>query len=207
MAKERVGGKREAAKVERKERIYDTSVALFLSQGYEGTTVDQIMKQTGLAKGTFFNYFPTKDAVLHYMGSREIGRLGAASLAGSDSSPLGKLKRLMCALAASFEEKRDLVSLVFRSGMSVPELMVGDAGGFSLRSTASLLLRQAQRAGEINPVLNPDMLASALDALYLQQLVCWCESEPPYPLSERLTGMADLLLLGFSIQVREDAGG
>jgi len=204
---ERAGGKREAGKAERKERIYETSLALFRSQGYEATTVDQIMKQSGLAKGTFFNYFPTKDAVLRYMGSREIGRLGAASLVGNDGSALGKLKRLMCALATGFEENRDLVCLVFRSAMSVPELMVGDAGGFSLRPTASLLLRQAQRAGEINPVLSPDMLASALDALYLQQLVRWCESEEPYPLSERLTGMADLLLLGISTQMREDAVG
>jgi AcrR family transcriptional regulator len=207
VATERAGSKREAAKAARKERIYETSLALFRSQGYRATTVEQIMKRTGLAKGTFFNYFPTKDAVLRYMGAREIGRLGAASLAGSDSSAVGKLKHLMCALAASFEENRDLVCLVFRSGISVPELMVGEAGGFSLRPTASLLLRQAQRAGEVNPVLNADMLASALDALYLQQLVRWCESAEPYPLSECLTGMADLLLLGISTQMREEAAG
>jgi AcrR family transcriptional regulator len=193
-------GKREIAKSERRERLYEAALTLFRTQGYETTTVDQITRRAGLAKGTFFNYFPTKDAVLRYMGTREIGRLGGTVLSAGNgaSSPLAKLKRLMSTLAVSLENDRDLVCLVFRKGISVADLLAGDAGGFSLQPMASLLLRQAQRAGEVNPELDPDMLASALDALYLQQLVRWCESERPYPLAERLTGIVDLLLLGIT---------
>ncbi len=196
----RLGGKRESAKSERRERLYEAAVTLFRTQGYETTTVDQITRRAGLAKGTFFNYFPTKDSVLRYMGSREIGRLGGTVLGSgvAAGSPLAKLKRLMSTLAASLENDRELVCLVFRKGISVSELLAGDAGGFSLQPMASLLLRQAQRAGEVNPELDPDMLASALDALYLQQLVRWCESAKPYPLADRLTGIVDLLLLGMT---------
>ena len=78
------------------------------------------------------------------------------------------------------------------------DLLAGDAGGFSIQPTASLLLRHAQRAGEVNSELDPDMLAAALDALYLQQLVRWCETDTPYPLAERLTGILDLLLIGIT---------
>jgi AcrR family transcriptional regulator len=193
-------GRRETAKSERRERLYEAALDLFRSQGYETTTVDQITRRAGLAKGTFFNYFPTKDAVLRYMGTREIGRLGTTALSGGNgpNSPVGKLKRLMGTLAASLETDRDLVCLVFRKGISVADLLAGDAGGFSVQPMASLLLRQAQRAGEVNPELDPDMLASALDALYLQQLVRWCESVKAYPLSDRLTGIVDLLLLGIT---------
>jgi hypothetical protein len=132
------------------------------------------------------------------MGNREIGRLGTAVLAGSNGTTSGvvKLKRLMTALASSLQNDRELVSLIFRRGISVPELLAGDAGGFSLQSVASLLLRQAQRTGEVNPEVDPDMLAAALDALYLQQLVRWCESDERYDLGERLRGIVDLLLLG-----------
>jgi AcrR family transcriptional regulator len=40
-----------------------TSVAqgLFLAQGYEGTTVEQIAAAAGMSKRTFFRYFPSKD--------------------------------------------------------------------------------------------------------------------------------------------------
>jgi AcrR family transcriptional regulator len=192
-------GKREQGKVERKERLYEAALNLFRGQGYEMTTVDQITRQAGLAKGTFFNYFPTKDSVLRYMGAREVGRLGAATLSiNGTASSIGKLKRLMSALAASLERDRELVCLIFREGVTVSDLMAGDAGGFSLQPMAALLIRQAQRQNEINPDLDPDALAAALDALYLQQLIRWCESSKPYPLAERLTGIVDLLLSGIT---------
>ena len=201
MSIDQVVGKREQGKVERKERLYEAALNLFRGQGYDMTTVDQITRQAGLAKGTFFNYFPTKDAVLRYMGTREVGRLGAATLSiNGTSSSVGKLKRLMGALAASLERDRDLVCLIFREGVTVSELMAGDAGGFSLQPMATLLIRQAQRQNEINPNLDPDTLAAALDALYLQQLIRWCESDKPYPLAERLTGIADLLLSGITVR-------
>ncbi len=193
--------KREQGKLARKERLYEAALNLFREQGYEATTVDQITRQAGLAKGTFFNYFPTKDAVLRYMGAREVGRLGAATLGvNGASSSIGKLKRLMLALAASLERDRELICLIFRRGVTVADLMAGDAGGFSVQPTVSLLIRQAQRQGEINPHLDPDTLAAALDALYLQQLIRWCESDQQYSLAERLTGIVDLLLTGITVQ-------
>ena len=201
MGTEQITGKREQGKLERKERLYEAALALFRTQGYEATTVDQITRQAGLAKGTFFNYFTTKDAVLRYMGAREVGRLGASTMGlNGATSSIGKLKRMMAALASSLERDRDLVCLIFRRGVSVSDLMAGDAGGFSLQPTATLLIRHAQRQGEINPDLDPDALAAALDALYLQQLIRWCESSKPYPLTERLTGIVDLLLSGITIR-------
>ena len=193
------GGKRESAKADRRERLYESALSLFRDQGYEETTVDQITQRAGLAKGTFFNYFPTKDAVLRYLATREIGRLSTViTTTNGDASSVGKLKRLMLALAASLEGDRDLVCLMFRRGITVPDLLAGDAGGFSLQSMSALLINQAQRGGEINPDLDPDMLAAALDALYLQQVVRWCQAEKPYPLGERLSGIVDLLLLGIT---------
>ncbi len=194
---ERIAGKREASKLERKERLYEAALSLFHRQGYDSTTVDQITRQANLAKGTFFNYFPTKDAVLRYMGEREVGRLGAALVgANGTSSIIGKLQRLLTALAASLERDRDLVCLIVHRGISVSELMTGDAGGFSIQPTASLLIRQAQRHGEVSADLDPDVLAGALDALYLQQLVIWCENPGAGTLGERLTAIVDLLLYG-----------
>lgn len=192
------GGTRAAGKQERRDRLYEAALALFREQGYEQTTVDQIARRAGLAKGTFFNYFATKDAILRYMGEREIGRLGAASMLGGSASAVANLKRFMGALAGSLEADRPLVKLIFDKGITVPELMAGNAGGFSIRPAASLMIRRAQKLREINPLLDPDVLADALDALYLQQLVRWCNVETPYPLGERMTGMLDLMLMGIA---------
>jgi hypothetical protein len=82
--------------------------------------------------------------------------------------------------------------------MAVPDLLCGDAGGFSVQPTTALLIRRAQHLGEINHNLDPDALAAALDALYLQQLVRWCEAGTPYALGERLAGIVDLLMMGIA---------
>jgi AcrR family transcriptional regulator len=48
----------------RKKELLDAAVELFSSVGYEKTMVADIVKRAGVAKGTFFYYFPTKEAVL-----------------------------------------------------------------------------------------------------------------------------------------------
>ncbi len=43
--------------------IYDSALKLCNDLGYEKTTVEKITEAAGVAKGTFFNYFPSKDAL------------------------------------------------------------------------------------------------------------------------------------------------
>lgn len=49
---------------ERRKELLDISMDLFCSHGYTQTTVQDICKKAGIAKGTFFYYFPTKEDVL-----------------------------------------------------------------------------------------------------------------------------------------------
>src|SRR5262245_59485191 len=45
-------------------RIADAALALFVSQGYQKTTVDQIAEAAGVGRRTVFRHFPTKEAIL-----------------------------------------------------------------------------------------------------------------------------------------------
>jgi AcrR family transcriptional regulator len=51
------------AKVATRERIVDAAVRLFVSQGWEGTTTRDLATAAGIATGTLFNYFQSKEAV------------------------------------------------------------------------------------------------------------------------------------------------
>lgn len=59
-------------KERKKQHIFRTSMALFQEKGYENVTVSEIVEACGVAKGTFFNYFPKKDDVLLYFGAMQI---------------------------------------------------------------------------------------------------------------------------------------
>lgn len=61
----------ERKKEETRKRIISTAVDLFNKQGFEQTTVEQIAEAADVAKGTIFNHFPVKEAiVLAYVQKR-----------------------------------------------------------------------------------------------------------------------------------------
>ncbi|PYP66429.1 MAG: hypothetical protein DMD36_17320 [Gemmatimonadetes bacterium] len=47
--------------------MVQTALRLFKKRGFEATTVDEIAEQADVAKGTFFNYFPRKEAVFSHL--------------------------------------------------------------------------------------------------------------------------------------------
>ena len=48
----------------RKQELLQIAYRLFLSQGYENTSVDEIIEAAGIAKGTFYYYFQSKEQML-----------------------------------------------------------------------------------------------------------------------------------------------
>lgn len=50
---------------ERKSEILDTAQQLFYTKGYTQTTINDILKKIGIAKGTFYYYFKSKEEVMH----------------------------------------------------------------------------------------------------------------------------------------------
>ncbi|RJP26655.1 MAG: TetR family transcriptional regulator [Actinobacteria bacterium] len=50
--------------VDRGERIIANATELFAAKGYHGTTIDEIVQATGIAKGTFYIYFDSKEELL-----------------------------------------------------------------------------------------------------------------------------------------------
>ena len=47
-----------------KKKIVSAAWKLFYEQGYDNTTVDDIVEESGTSKGSFYHYFEGKDALL-----------------------------------------------------------------------------------------------------------------------------------------------
>ncbi|MCL7748920.1 FAD-dependent oxidoreductase [Halalkalibacter sp. MEB205] len=58
-----------AKKEQTKARIEEAALTLFREKGYSRTTVQEITKAAKVAKGTFFNYFPTKDSIMQSLAN------------------------------------------------------------------------------------------------------------------------------------------
>ena len=62
-------GRRERHREETRQRLFDAALKLFAERGYLETTVEDITEAADVGKGTFFNYFPTKEHVLATLGA------------------------------------------------------------------------------------------------------------------------------------------
>src|SRR5882724_3113830 len=64
-------GKRDQNKERTKERILSAALDLFRGQGLERTTTRQISSKAGIAEGTLFNYFKTKEDLALFFFEKE----------------------------------------------------------------------------------------------------------------------------------------
>ena len=65
-----------------KSRIVSAAWKLFYDQGYEDTTIEEIIAESGTSKGSFYHYFEGKDALLgslSYMFDEKYTEIGRAS--------------------------------------------------------------------------------------------------------------------------------
>ncbi|MGE5583813.1 MAG: TetR/AcrR family transcriptional regulator [Bacillota bacterium] len=59
-----MGNRVERKKEETKRKIISVAMNLFKKQGFNATTMEQIAAEVDIAKGTLYNYFPVKEAIL-----------------------------------------------------------------------------------------------------------------------------------------------
>lgn len=70
-------GRRERRSVETRERLFRAAMDLFARKGFTETTVGDITEAADVGKGTFFNYFPSKDHILLAFGEMQLAKLQA----------------------------------------------------------------------------------------------------------------------------------
>jgi AcrR family transcriptional regulator len=80
-------GKREQTKVQNRQAILDAAREVFGELGYEATTVRDIIRRTGLAAGTFYNYYRSKEEVFAALADEGARRFGPILKAIRAQSP------------------------------------------------------------------------------------------------------------------------
>lgn len=67
-------------KKEKEKKLYNSAYSLFLEKGIENTTVDQIAKNAGVAKGTFYLYFKDKYDLIEKLVCKKSYKLAKEAL-------------------------------------------------------------------------------------------------------------------------------
>lgn len=101
---------RERRKLELHGQLYQAALTLFETHGYQATTVQQITDELGVAKGTFFNHFPSKEHVLYEW----YNSITSDSLQAARERADATVKQTVC----------DLFTDMARQATASPELLI-----------------------------------------------------------------------------------
>src|SRR5580704_14884328 len=112
--------RRERRRLETRERIYRAALQIFAQRGYLETTVEDITDAADVGKGTFFNYFPTKEHVLATYGEQRVAAIEAALKKArlANHSVLAVLKELATNLAGQSSQSPELLRSIFAAHLS-----------------------------------------------------------------------------------------
>lgn len=97
---------------ERKNEILDHAEILLHTKGYNGTTVNDILMETGIAKGTFYYYFKSKEEVMDAIVMRVIDsgvKAAEAIVSNKDLSVHEKLLHIIMLQGPEPERKEQML--------------------------------------------------------------------------------------------------
>jgi len=99
----------------RRSELIDTAEELFLKNGYDETAVSEIVRNAGVAQGTFYHYFRSKDDVLSAITDRWIEEIRAEIediASGDDSDAIDKILGVFGFFSSLGKSRQRLVEYV-----------------------------------------------------------------------------------------------
>jgi len=106
----------------RKEAILDAAITLFARQGYKGTAVSEIAERAGVAQGTVFHHFKSKEKLLISICDELVQSYitGIREAAEGPGSGWDALERVLKYNETFSKSHRDSITVVFRETRDLP---------------------------------------------------------------------------------------
>lgn len=158
--------RRERKKKETREKIYSNAMKLFRLQGFGATSIEQITQQADVGKGTFYNYFSTKEAVILEFSRRTCQDLIDIGRHNPSSNTRQRLETLLHDWTDFMVRDREIAWVTVRS-------RDGAEYDMSLHYALLAILNVGQKNGEINRDFDPAFLAESLEGMVVQHFIRW----------------------------------
>ena len=145
----------------RREQLLRAARKVFRAKGYDGATVSEIVREAGVAQGTFYLYFPSKRdaAVSLFDGLMETMAQVVITAVASRTSFEDRLESLIAAGFKVARRNTDLFRLAFIGADEMhPEMHSESPEHASFLRTITGLFRDAVDAGEME-AMDPEIAA------------------------------------------------
>lgn len=185
-------------------RIIEAAWKLFYRYGYDDTTVDEIIRESGTSRGSFYHYFEGKDALLSslsYLFDEKYEELMEELDPNMDS-----FDQLMFLNRELFAMIENSVSLDLLARLYSSQLVTrGDKHLLEHNRTYYKLLRQIIQQGQQKGELRQDITVNEMVRVYAlcerAFIYDWCLSNGDYSLLQYGKTMLPMFFAGFRVKV------
>ena len=183
-----------------KGRIVAAAWKLFYEQGYDETTVEDIIAASNTSKGSFYHYFEGKDALLGSLSmvfDEKYGQLQATMDPGMDA-----VEALLYLNRELFSMIDNSVSLELLARLLSSQLVTrGERHLLDRNRTYFRLLhrivKQGQERGELRADITANEIVSAYAMFERALMYDWCLNNGSYALSKYAADTMPILLEGY----------
>jgi AcrR family transcriptional regulator len=161
--------------------IIDAAEKLFADKGVEAVTIDDIVAQAAVARGSFYYNFASKEHVVLAIGRRDFGRVAAkldTRLARGESPSL-LLRELLSTTCRWYRRNRHLARTLLLSSLEQAPPAADLPESPSFRKLTERIMQRAQDVGEIRRDFAPSMLAEITVGMFLQAALFWIHAAKP----------------------------
>ena len=177
-------GRRERRAAETRLRLFRCALELFAERGFSNVTVEDITEAADVGKGTFFNYFESKDSVLGVMAEIQLGKVAeaVAEAASGKQTIRTVLRRVFLRLAEEPGRNPNLArTLISFFVANEPVRAIIEDRLSEARMRIAQIVAAGQERGEIAAHLNKDEVALHLQEALLGTVVMWSlKGEPEF---------------------------
>jgi AcrR family transcriptional regulator len=193
--------------VEIRERLFRSALDQFAKKGFANTTVEDITEAADVGKGTFFNYFPSKDHILLAFGEMQLGKLEAAieEARSSNISIEEFLRALPERMTQEPTRNPAIVRTLLQAYLStsvVREAMVDMQG--RVHALHTQIIQMGQERGEVRTDFAASEMAGVFRQTIFGTLLMW-SLYGDASLTERMRTAFDVLWSGLAARNSEAA--
>lgn len=172
----RAQGRRQRRAAETRLRLFRCALQLFAERGISNVTVEEITEAADVGKGTFFNYFESKDHVLGVLAEIQLGKVRQAVIEAQKNKESIRAVLRRFALRITEEPGRSpCLARAMVSSFLASESLRAIIAGFMQegRSIISQVVVAGQERGEIDPRLKPEQVALQLQQTFMGTMLLW----------------------------------
>jgi AcrR family transcriptional regulator len=199
-SKETAGGSRmERKKEETKQKIIRAAMKLFKERGLDATTMEQIAEDVDIAKGTLYNYFPVKEAILDEYIQRSFRENSSERIQRLQEMPDTRSRSvfILCELMAGVQAQKDIFEKYFIYRIQQMIALRQDESarsGFSSLGTAVIAL--GQQSAEIRDDLPFDLLEALFEFVFIEVAQRFYKQPETFNARETIEQCVDLFMNG-----------